>query len=304
MNEIITSEISIEDMIYEIRGKQVMLDQDVAFLFEYETKNLNRQVKRNIERFTEEYCFKISKEEYTNLRCQKVTSSLNYNYGGRRYMPYVFTEYGITMLAGILKSTKAIKMSLKIVNTFISMRKYISNNLIEQKNINNLVLTHENNFKEVYKDIRLLQESFDKLEKKKKINEIYFNGQIYDAYSKIIDIFMNAQKELIIIDSYADNTTLNIIKKLNIKVIIITKENNLLTSLDISEYNKQYHNTTVIYNNTYHNRYFILDKSIIYHCGSSINRIGYKTFSITLLQDKDICNILINNINTVIEKHC
>ncbi len=167
MNEIITSEISIEDMIYEIRGKQVMLDQDVAFLFEYETKNLNRQVKRNIERFPEEYCFKISKEEYTNLRCQKVTSSLNYNYGGRRYMPYVFTEYGITMLAGILKSTKAIKMSLKIVNTFISMRKYISNNLIEQKNINNLVLTHENNFKEVYKDIRLLQESFDKLEKNK-----------------------------------------------------------------------------------------------------------------------------------------
>ena len=142
-------------------------------------KNLNRQVKRNINRFPEEY-------------------------GGRRYLPYAFTEYGITMLAGILKSDIAIKMSIRIVDTFINMRKYISDSIIEQKYINNLVLTHENNFKEVYQDIKLLQESFDKLEENKKINELYFEGQIYDAYSKILDIFKIAKKELIIIDSYAE----------------------------------------------------------------------------------------------------
>lgn len=140
---------SIENLIYEIRGKQVMLDSDLAKLFGYETKNLNRQVQRNIERFPENYCFQLTEQEYRDLRCQNVTSNLNSNYGGRRYMPYVFTEHGITMLSGILKSEVAIKMSLRIVDAFIKMRKYISSNLIEQRYINNQVLKNVEDIKKL-----------------------------------------------------------------------------------------------------------------------------------------------------------
>ena len=124
---IMLEKIKIENLIYEIRGKQVMLDSDVASLFGYSTKDLNRNVKNNINRFPENYCFRLTKEEYENLRCKNLTSS-KYNYGGRRYLPYVFTEYGITMLVGILKGEVAVSTSLKIVEAFISMRKFINEN--------------------------------------------------------------------------------------------------------------------------------------------------------------------------------
>ena len=147
--------------------------------------------------------------------------------------------------------------------------------------------------------IKLLQDSFQKIEEKKKVNEIYFDGQIYDAYSKIQEIFKSDNKSLVIIDAYADNTILDITKRLNINVTIITKPNNLLTSQDIEKYNKQYNNLIVIFDNTFHDRYFILDDENIYHCGASVNRIGYKTFSITLIGDEDVKNALINKIKKI-----
>ena len=182
MNEIITKdEVSIENLIYEVRGKQVMLDSDLARLYECAngTKDINKAVKRNIERFPSNFMFQLSNEEYDNLRFQIGTSKIK---GGRRYNPYVFTEQGVAMLSSVIHSEIAIKMSIQIINAFVIMRKYISNNLIEQKYINNLVLAHDS-------EIKLLKESFCKIEEKKKTNEIYFNGQIYDAYSKIYEIF-------------------------------------------------------------------------------------------------------------------
>ena len=291
MNEVITKEnILIEDMIYEIRGKQVMLDSDLARLYECKngTKSINLAVSRNKERFPYDFYFQLTKEEYQNLKFQFETSSDN-NDGGTRKIPHVFTEQGVAMLATIIKTKIAAEMSISIMRAFVAMRKYISSNLIEQREINNMVIRHD-------KDIRLLQETFKKLEDKKKNSEIYFNGQIYDAYSKILSIFNDAKKELIIIDAYADNTILDIIKRLKIKVTIITKKDNLITEQDLERYNLQYHNLDVVYNNTFHDRYFILDKEIIYHCGASINRIGYKTFSITLISDLDICKELIDKI--------
>ena len=296
MNEVITKEnIKIEDMIYEIRGKQVMLDSDLARLYECAngTKTINQAVKRNIDRFPSDFYFQLETEEFLNLKSQSGTSSWN-NYGGLRKLPYVFTEQGVAMLATVLRTPVASKMSIAIMRAFIAMRKYITNNLLEQKHINNMVLEHDC-------QIKLLQDSFKKIEEKKKVNEIYFNGQIYDAYSKIQEIFNSANKKIIIIDAYADNTILDIIKRLDIKVTIITKPNNLLTLQDIEKYNKQYNNLTVIFNNTFHDRYFILDNEIIYHCGSSINRIGYKTFSITLIGDEDVKNALIEKIKKIEE---
>ena len=298
MNEVVTKEnIKIEDMIYEIRGKQVMLDSDLAKLYECAngTKTINQAVKRNINRFPNDFYFQLETEEFLNLKSQFGTSSWN-NYGGTRKLPYAFTEQGVAMLATVLRTDIASEMSVAIMRAFVTMRKYISTNLLEQKYINNMVLEHDC-------QIKLLKGSFQKIEEKKKVNEIYFNGQIYDAYSKIQEIFKSANKRLVIIDAYADNTILDIVKRLKIEVIIITKPNNLLTKQDVEKYNKQYNNLTVIYNNTFHDRYFILDDEIIYHCGASINRIGYKTFSITLIGDEYVKNTLINKINEIDEEN-
>ena len=292
MNEVVTKEdIKIEKMIYEIRGKQVMLDSDLARLYECKngTKDINKAVKRNIERFPTNFMFQLTDDEYNYLRFQIGTSNIK---GGRRYKPYVFTEQGVAMLSSVLRSETAINISIKIIDAFVTMRKYISTNLLEQKYINNLVL-------EDHDKIKALEDSFSKLEEKRKSTEIYFNGQIYDAYSKIQEIFKSANNSLVIIDAYADNTILDIIKRLNINVTIITKPNNLLTPQDIEKYNKQYNNLTVIFDNTFHDRYFILDDENIYHCGASVNRIGYKTFSITLIGDKDVKNTLINKIKKI-----
>lgn len=279
MNDIIVKdEVVIEKLIYEIRGKQVMLDSDLAKLYGTQTKRINEAVSRNKEKFPERFSWILDNYELEILRSQIATSG---SHGGRRYGIRVFTEQGIAMLATILKTSVATKISISIMDAFVSMRKYISNNLIEQKYINNMVIEHDS-------QIKLLQESLDKLEEKRKVNEIYFNGQIYDAYSKILEIFKQATKTLTIIDAYADTTILDMIKRLNVEVVIITKDNHLLTQQDITKYNEQYHNLKVYYDHTFHDRYFILDEKEVYHCGASINRIGYKTFSITLIGDNDV----------------
>ena len=296
MNNLIVSENEITNKIYEIRGVQVMLDSDLAKLYNVETKRINEAVRNNPLKFPERFCFLLTQEEEKNLRSKISTSSLKTNnYGGRRYNIRAFTEQGVAMLATVLKSKEAAQVSIAIMDAFVIMHKYISNNLIEQKHINNMVIQHD-------EDIKVLKESFDSFKENKKVNEIYYDGQIWDAYSKIQDIFKFAKNKLIIIDGYADNSVLDIIKRLdNIEVVIITKPNNLLTKQDIEKYNKQYHNLKVVFNNSFHDRYFILDDNTIYHCGSSINRIGYKTFSINLINDKEITDYFLEKIKNVIK---
>ena len=295
MNEIVNN--NIENMIYEIRGKQVMLDSDLAKLYQCKngTKTINQAVNRHLNRFPKDFYFKLTKDESFNLQSQSGTAN-----NMLRTNPFVFTEQGVAMLATILRTEIAAEISIRIMRAFINMRHYISSNLLEQRYINNIVLEDHEIIKDNVKSIKLLQESFDKLSEKKKINEIYFNGQIYDAYSKILSIFKESKKELIIIDSYADKSILDIIKNLKINVIIITKKDNLLTEELIKRYNKQYSNLKVIYDNTFHDRYFILDKSTIYHSGTSINTIGYKTFSINILNDNNVINYLLNVVNKII----
>jgi len=295
MNEAIEKDkIIIEKMIYEIRGKQVMLDSDLAKLYRVETKRINEAVRNNPNKFPERFSWRLTEEE-TKIFLDEIFDQKIETRGGRYKNPRVFTEQGVAMLATILKSKVATEVSIGIMDAFVSMKKYISSSLLEQKYINNLVLEHDSN-------IKLLQESFFKFEEKKQVSGIYFNGQIYDAYSKIYEIFNEAKNNLIIIDSYADNTILDIIKRLKVNVIIITKANNLLTNQDIFKYNKQYHNLKVIYNNTFHDRYFILDNKNIYHCGASINKIGYKTFSITLINDNLVLEPLLDRVCKIIRR--
>ena len=296
MNDVLlTEQIKIENMIYEVRGKQVMLDSDLAKLYGCVngTKSINLAVRRNVERFPNDFYFQLTPEEYKNLKFQIETSSLN-GYGGVRKNPYVFTEQGVAMLASVLRTPVAAKVSVNIMHAFVIMRKYISNELIEQKYINNLVIKHD-------EDIKLLQESFNKFEEKKKYNEIYFNGQIYDAYSKIVDIFEYAQDNIIIIDNYADKNVLDMIRNLKVDITIICKNNGLLKEIDINKYQKQYKNLKVVYNNDFHDRYIILDQKEIYHCGASLNYLGSKTFSINKLEDTMVKNNLIKYVLTIIE---
>lgn len=287
MNNVIVKD-NIEDMIYEIRGKQVMLDSDLARLYECKngTKEINQAVKNNIEKFPERFSWVLTNDELNDLRSKFLTA--NYNKMSRSN-PRVFTEQGVMMLATILKSKIATVTTIRIMDAFVEMKRYFSNDILRVSNIETKIIEHDN-------DIKLLQETFEKLSEKRKPNEIYFAGQIYDAYSKIIDIFNEAKEELIIIDAYADKKILDIIKRMNTKVIIITKKNNLLTNQDIKIYNEQYNNLKVIYDNTFHDRYFIIDNKTVYHCGTSINRIGHKTFSINLLDDEEVSKSIIKNI--------
>ena len=287
----VKKEENIENLIYEIRGKQVMLDSDLARLYKCAngTKDINKAVKRNLERFPERFMFQLTNTEYQTLKFQIGTSSIK---GGRRYNPYVFTEQGVAMLSAILRSEIAVEISIKIMDAFVAMRKYIGNNLVEHQNLYDLVLEDHNR-------INKLEDTFQKFEEKRKVHEIYFDGQIYDAYSKILDIFNSAKEEVIIVDNYADKTLLDIIKNLTIKVTIITKKNNLLKEQMIAKYNEEYHNLIVKYSNRFHDRYFILDNKVVYHCGTSVNRIGYKTFSITLVGEDDIIHLLIDKVHEI-----
>ncbi|MDO5569417.1 MAG: ORF6N domain-containing protein [bacterium] len=275
-------------MIYVVRGKQVMLSSDVAVLYRTEAKIINQVVKRNINRFPESFCFQLTNEEYLNLRSQIVTSSLKRNnniHGGIRYLPYVFTEHGIMMLSSLLKSDIAISMNVKITEAFVAMKKYISSNLIEQKYINNLVIKHD-------EDIKLLQSSFDKLNQSVVNNHIFFEGQIYDAYSLMLDILNRSKINIIIIDNYVYKVLLDILAKIDKKITIITNKYN---NEDYNKYKKQYSNINLKINNTFHDRFIIIDKKELYHCGASFKDLGKKCFAITKIEDKNILKQLLEN---------
>ena len=278
-----------ENMIYEIRGKQVMLDSDLARLYHVETKYLKRQVNRNIDRFPKDFCFKLSKDEYNYiLRCQNGTLEIKQG-GFSKYLPYVFTEQGIAMLSGVIRSEPAVKMNIKIMRAFVSMRHYLNDNEDIYKSlnhINNKLIEHDDK-------LNYLFSKFDKKER------LYLSNKEYDAYSDIKEIFKESEKEIIVIDNYVDKTFLDLIRNIKSKVILITKTNSKLTKLDIEKYNKQYKNLTIIYTNKFHDRYFILDKKIIYHCGTSINHAGSKVFSINKLEDEIVKETLINSIDEV-----
>ena len=272
-------ELNIEDMIYEIRGKQVMLDSDLARLYECTngTKTINQAVKRHINKFPERYMFQLNELKFKNICGPNLGPQVN----KIRTMPYAFTEQGVAMLATILKTPVADIVSMKIIDAFVYMKRYLSFD-----NKNSIILNHENR-------ILKLEESFDKLNEKEKINAIFYEGQIYDAYSLLIDIFKEANEEIIIIDNYADKSILDMITNLNVKVIIVTRKFNLLKDIDIKKYNRQYHNLKVIYSDKFHDRFVILDKKVLYHSGASFKDLGNKCFAINKIEDNEyLKNIL------------
>jgi len=277
---------NIKNLIYTIRGKQVMLDSDVAMLYQYTTKSINKAMKRNINRFPEDFCFQLTEKEVENLRFQFGTSSLKKeNYGGRRYLPYVYTEQGISMLAGVLKNEIAVQVSINIIRAFIEMRKFISLNGKLFKRLTNVeckILEHDKKFDIVFNELQ----KDEKMEFKQKI---FFDGQIYDAYSLIIDIIKKAKQKILIIDNYIDDSILKMLSKKNqrVEVVILTLQNSKLNKLDITKFNKQYPVLKLAYTNKFHDRFIVIDNKELYHVGASLKDLGKKCFAISKIEDKE-----------------
>ena len=286
MNEIIIKDKKIENMIFEVRGVQVMLSSDVAILYQIQTRILNQVIKRNIDRFPSTFCFQLTDEEIDrlSLRSQFATLNKSNNLRGQhyKYLPYVLTEQGIMMLSGLLKSDIAVKVNIQIIDAFVKMRRYFANNF----NTNELLLNHENR-------IQLLENTLDSF-KEQKIKKIFFEGQIYDAYSILVDILNKARTEIIVIDNYASKELLDILKDINLKIIIVSKN---VDSVLKEKYTKQYKNVEFIDNNSFHDRFIILDRSKLYTYGASFKDLGKKCFAISEFNDINYLEQIINTLN-------
>ena len=288
----------IKNLIYTIRGKQVMLDSDVAMLYQYETKKVNQAVKRNIDRFPERFCFRLTKSEFDVLWSQFVTTKIEDDNkvekrGGRRELPYVFTEQGIAMLSGILKSEVAVQVSIKIMDAFVEMRKFININ----KNLFEKVISIENKMdKKFIEQDKKFDIIFDQLQHEENIKQkIFFEGQIYDAYSIIIDLIKRATNKILIIDNYVDDSVLKMLtkKKENVEVVILTSNKSNIENLDIQKFNKEYPVLKGAKTNKFHDRFIIIDNIEMYHLGASIKDLGKKCFGINKIEDINIIEKII-----------
>lgn len=290
---------NIETKIYEIRNLQVMLDSDLAELYEVELKRMNEQVKRNIERFPQNFRFQITEDEYQDLRSQIATSSSNNflrsqiatleNRRGKhsKYLPYVFTEQGVSMLSAVLKSKTAINTSIKIIESFVNMRKILSsNNQLFQR----LEQIEKRQIKYEVKSDEKFDKIFKAIEEKsiKPKQGIFYDGQVYDAYIFISDLIKTANKNIVLIDNYIDDTVLTLLSKRNTKtnVIIYTKNISKQLELDLKKHNTQYDQIKIKEFKNAHDRFLIIDETEIYHIGASLKDLGKKWFAFSKLDIK------------------
>ena len=288
-NLVIVHNKEIQSMIYTFRGRQVMIDRDLAYLYNVETKALNQAVKRNISRFPESFRFQISDDEKDELvtNCDRFKtlkhSSLN---------PYAYTEQGIAMLSAVLRSDVAVEVSVKIMNSFVEMRKFLLSNREMFARLDRVEL------KQLETD-KKLEEVFDYIATTKEVKQkIFFNGQIYDAFSLMVEIVEKAEKELILIDNYVDVNTLNILskKKDGVNVLIVTSGKGNLTDKDIAKFNSQYPKLTVKISKDFHDRFLIIDRKEVYHIGASIKDAGKKNFGITKLEVEELTKSLLDKV--------
>jgi len=288
----------IRNFIYVVRNQQVMLDSDLALLYQVETKRLNEAVKRNISRFPKGFRFQLTESECVNLRSQFATSSFgnDENHGGRRYLTYAFTEQGIAMLSAVLKSDIAIKTSINIMNTFVEMRKFIGNNALLFERISNVELKQQEYQKHTNER---LEQVFNYISENEEISQkIFFNGQIYDAFSLLVKLIQKAKDKIILIDGYVDIETLNLLSKKSKRVVIAvyTHRKTNLNDIDIKNFNRQYPFLEVKYTRSFHDRFLIIDDKEAYHIGASLKDAGKKCFGINLIEDNSIIDEILKRL--------
>ena len=285
MNEI--AEIKeIERKIYNIRGVEVMLDSDLAKQYQCAngTKSINLAVKRNIERFPSDFYFQLNEEEFNKI----CGFNLKLQNNKIRSLPYVFTEQGVAMLATIIKTDVAAKVSIDIMRAFVRMRHYIKYN--EQLLPRKYLLLEE----KVDNNTKKIDELFDKFNPKVITkNSIFFQNDIYDAYSVLMEIFKLSEGEIIIIDNYAGKELFDILRIIHKKIIIISSH---IDETLKKKYLKQYNNVLFIKNDSYHDRFIIIDRKLVFHSGASFKDLGKKCFAINEIENKIENDKLINDV--------
>ena len=284
----------IQNRIFTVRGLQVMVDSDLSILYGVEVKRLNEQVKRNIERFPAEFMFQLTPDEYDRLRCQLGTLNNIANlksqiatssWGGKRKNPYVFTEQGVAMLSAVLKSETAVKTSIQIINAFVTMRRFIATNA---QVFHRLDAVKKKQVEHKADADRKFEKIFNAIEAKEITPKqgIFFNGQIFDAYKFVSDLFRTAKKSIVIIDNYIDDTVLTHLTKRhqNVIVTILTKSISKHLLLDVKKFNEQYPAIEIKEFNNAHDRFIIIDESIVYHFGASLKDLGKKWFAFSKME--------------------
>ena len=278
---------TIQNKILLIRNQQVMLDRDIAELYGVETRILNQAVKRNMERFPDEFCFQLNKDEFEKWKSQFVIS--NSIKMGLRKRPFAFTEQGVAMLSAVLKSDTAVTASIQIMKAFVSMRRFLLSNAQIFQRLDSLEIHR------IESDKRI-DELFTRMDRYKidDTQGIFFQGQIFDAYAKFQSFIAQAQKEIVLIDNYVDITVLERLatKNSDVDVTIYTLPNTRLTAQDIRSFNAQYPTLTVKHTTSMHDRFLIIDDGILYHLGASLKDLGKKCFAFELFDAGFIPDIL------------
>lgn len=246
------------------------------------TKEVNQAVKNNIEKFPERFSWVLSDYEYSILRSKILTANGNIS-NKKRFNPRVFTEQGTIMLSTILKTKVAIETTIAIMDAFVAMKNYLSNSLLEQNFYKNMLLDHDDR-------IKILENNFNN---KTFSNEIFYDGEIYDAYSLLLKIIDTSKKSIIVIDNYVSKELLDILSKTNKMITIYSKnlDNNL-----INKYNSQYSNAIFKMDNRFHDRFIIIDESDVYHCGASFKDLGKKCFGINRIKDEKMIKELLSRL--------
>lgn len=276
----------IRAKIHTIRGKQVMLDSDIANFYGIETKKLNQAVKRNKDRFPKRYMFQLNNNEFEYLRSQNVTANMNIT--KKRFFPYAFTEQGVAMLSSVLKNKKAIIISIQIIDAFIAMRHFLlENKSIFQKfqQIDQKLIEHDTSLNKIFKAIESKQLTPHQ--------GIFYEGQIYDAHKFIVDLIKSAKKEIILIDNFIDESILTLLSNKNKDVIITIYTREISDKLELAKdkFNKQYNNLEIKQFNKSHDRFLIIDNQT-YHIGASLKDIGKKWFCFSKIKDFDLLSKL------------
>ena len=298
-----TTQFDIKSMIYVVRNQQVMIDSDLAMLYQVETKRLNEAVKRNIARFPEEFRFQLTAEETESLRSQFATLNENDGRGKhRKYLPYVFTEQGIAMLSAVLRSDVAIQVSISIMKSFVEMRRFIANNALLFERISTVELRQLEYQKQTDEKLEQIFEYISEHEESSQ--KVFFDGQIYDAFSLIVNLIQKAEIEITLIDGYVDVGTLNLLskKKSDVAVTIYTQKQTKLTKADVKNFNAQYPTLKIKYTKVFHDRFLILDRTIAYHVGASLKDAGKKCFGINLIQDAGIIKDILQRLELETEE--
>ena len=307
-----TASSKIASKIIVIRDVQVLLDRDLAEIYGVETKVFNQAVKRNIERFPDVFRFQLNENEAQKIELSSRSQFVTLNNSGNRrgsnikYLPYAFTEQGVAMLSAVLRSEKAIKVSIEIMNAFVQMRHYLHRNIaiasrldaVENK-VDAKFLEHETKFRKIDENFSKIFHVLDSSPQKAK-EGVFFKGQIFDAYAFFQDIIKTAKKEIVLIDGYVDLSVLErlSVKQKNVSVKIYTHPKAELRQADVEQFNKQYPTASMDYTQKMHDRFLIIDNKDLYLIGASLKDLGKQCFAFSKMDDpKTLIPMILANLN-------